>query len=394
MSPYHAQILQDRRIGYAIVDRSICVREVSGASDIFLDDHGSWLGRSLVDLVPELVGSEPALAELLDGTLPRLQIPWVNRDGPDGTVRYHTLVVLPFFDADSAIAGLIYIVQDVTETGELEQRLMQHRNTLRLLERTLREQNIQLLAANAELQRLDQAKSTFISVAAHELRTPLASVAGYIEMLLDGDAGPLNQKQGEYLRIVESSARRLLQLTRDLLDVARLESGRFELVLQPVDLTALVAGVVAEQRPQLEAREQAIELVADAALPLALVDRGRTVQVVANLIGNASKFSPPAAPIRVLLAVDEQEPGFLRLTVQDEGPGIPLEEQERLFRPFSRGVSGLEGGQQGSGLGLYIARSLVELHGGRISVRSERGSGSAFSITLPAAEPLPAAGAA
>lgn len=387
MTAHQEQILRDRRVGYAITDQDLVVTEVSGASDIFLNGHGSWLGRSLLDLVPELVGMESALAELLDGTLPRLQIPWVNRDGPDGATHYHTLVDLPRFDDSGVIAGLIHIVQDVTEIGELEQRLMQHRNTLRLLERTLREQNVQLLAANAELRRLDEAKSAFVSIAAHELRTPLASVTGYIEMLLDGDAGPLNAQQGDYLRVVESSAERLLRLTRDLLDVARLESGRLELVLQPTDLGALVAGAIAEQRPQLEARGQVINLVVPPALPLALVDRGRTVQVVANLIGNASKFSPPGAPIRVLLEADA-EPGYLRLTVEDAGPGIPPEERAHLFRPFARGASALRSGQQGSGLGLYITKSLVELHGGQISIRSEAGAGATFSLTLPEVEPL------
>ncbi len=254
MSAHQDQIMRDRRVGYAITDRSLIVTDVSGATGIFLNGQGGWLGRPLVDLVPELVGSEAALAEILDGALPRLQIPWVNRDGPDGTTHYHTLVDLPFFDDGGVITGVIHVVQDVTEIGELEQRVMQQRNTLRVLERTLREQNVQLLAANAELQRLDQAKSAFVSIAAHELRTPLASVAGYIEMLLDGDAGLLNERQRDYLHIVEASAERLMRLTRDLLDVARLESGRFELVLQPTDLQALVAGVIAEYRPQSEAR--------------------------------------------------------------------------------------------------------------------------------------------
>lgn len=391
MSVHHEQILRDRRVGYAITDDTLHVIEVCGVSDVFSGDGSTWLGQSLLDLVPELVGSEEAIAEILHGALPRLQIPWVNRDGTDGSTRYCTLVDLPHFDDRGAIAGLIHVVQDVTEIGALEQGLMQHRNTLRLLERTLREQNVQLLAANAELQRLDQAKSAFISIAAHELRSPLASVAGYIEMLLDGDAGLLNEQQSDYLRIAESSAARLLHLTRDLLDVARFESGRFELLLQPTDLHALVTGVIAEQRPQLEARRQVIELIAASTLPLALVDRTRTVQMVTNLIGNASKFSPPATTIRVLLSDAEQESGFLRLTVKDKGPGIAIDEQLHLFRPFVRGAAALETSQQGAGLGLYIAKSLVELHGGQISVESQPGAGAAFSLTLPMAATLPSA---
>lgn len=391
MAAHEEQILHDRRVGYLITDRSLCVTEVSGTREVFLDRPEAWLGRSLIDLVPELVGSESALRDILAGVLPRLQIPWINRDGPDGSTHYHTLVDLPCYDESGDIAGLIHVVHDVTEIGVLEQRLMQHRNTLRLMERTLREQNLRLMAANAELQRLDEAKSAFVSVAAHELRTPLTSITGYIEMLLDGDAGSLNPQQMDYLRIVESGSQRLLRLTRDLLDVARLESGRFELVLRPTDLGALVAQVIAEQRPQLEERDQRVELVAEAGLPQALIDRGRTVQIVANLVGNASKFSPPATSIRVSLAQAQENPGYLRLTVKDAGPGISQNDQAHLFRPFARGKQAVDGGQPGTGLGLYIAKSLVELHGGQITIESEPGSGAAFSLTLPVAAPLPAA---
>ncbi len=377
--------MRDRRVGYAITDRSFCVQEVSGASEILVDGYPSWVGYSLLDLVPELVGSEAALRDILDGVLPRLQIPWVNRDAADGSTSYYTFVDLPHYDDHGGIDGLIHIVQDVTEIGELEQRLMQHRNSLRLMERALREQNVQLLAANAELRRLDEAKSTFVSIAAHELRTPLASISGYIEMLLDGDAGALNDQQREYLGIIDLSAARLLQLTRDLLDVARLESGRLELLLQPTDLPKLVANVIAEHRPQLEARNQQVHLTASAGLPFALIDRGRTVQMVANLLGNASKFSPLATSISVTLALDEGLAGFLRLTVADAGPGISCDDQARLFRPFARGAGSLQSGHSGSGLGLYITKSLVELHGGQISLQSEPGAGTAVSLTLPAA---------
>ncbi len=383
------RILQDRGVGFAITDRDLSVVEISGATHILTNGCDSCLGCSLLDLAPELVGSEDALQGILDGKLPRLQIPWINRDTSDGATTYHTLVELPCYDDEGSITGLIHIVQDVTEIGALEQRLMQHRNSLRLMERTLREQNVQLLAANAELQRLDQAKSVFVSVAAHELRTPLASISGYVEMLLDGDAGQLNLQQSEYLEIVASSAERLLRLTRDLLDLARLESGRLELLLQPTDLKGLAARVITEQRPQIAAREQEIALSAVDPLPLALVDPGRASQIIANLISNASKFSPPATPIQVALAQPDHAPGYLQLTVQDCGPGISEEDQARLFHPFTRGMAALHAGAGGSGLRLYITKSLVELHGGQICLQSRPGAGTSVSVTLPLVDAAP-----
>lgn len=385
MDPNQERVFRDRRVGFAITDGSLCVTDVGGASDILTSGCAAWIGHSLLDLAPELVGSEGALQEILDGALPRLQIPWVNRDAPDGSTLYITLVDLPYYDEHGAITGLIHIVHDVTEIGALEQRLMQHRNTLRLLERTLREQNVQLLAANAELRRLDEAKSAFVSIAAHELRTPLTSISGYVEMLLDGDAGALNAQQSDYLEIVAASADRLLTLTRELLDVARLESGRLELLLQPTDLCALVARVIAEHRPQLDAREQHIELSAHETLPLALIDPGRAIQIIANLVSNASKFSPAGAQIRVSLALSGEAPGFLQVAVADDGPGIAAADRARLFRPFARGTAAQLSGAGGSGLGLYITKSLVELHGGQIVLESGPAGGTQVAVTLPTA---------
>ena len=378
-------VMLDRGIAYALTDRDLCVTDLYGSLSVFQDARSDWLGKSLLDLTPELAGSEDALREVLAGELPRYQIPWVNRDRPDGGLSYFTFVNLPRFDASGKIFGLIHVVQDVTEIGALEQQLMQQRNALRLLERTLREQNAQMAAANAELRRLDQAKSTFVSIAAHELRTPLASISGYVEMLLDGDAGALNERQSDYLRVVDGSTQRLLRITRDLLDAARLEAGRMELVLRPADLAAIVEEVVAEFRPQLEARNQVILCEAQPDLPHVLVDRGRAAQVLANLVGNASKFGPDRSTVRLALSFLPGDSQWVEVVVADEGPGIAEEDRERLFRPFERGAGASWRSQPGAGLGLYISKSLVELHGGRIWIESDHGQGAAFCVTFPVA---------
>ncbi len=382
-------VLWDRRIAYAVTDRNLHVQQVRGALKTLQSDAGRWLGKSLLDLVPELIGSEDALEDILAGALPRLEIPWVNRDGDGGETTYLTLVDLPCRDTTGAIIGLIHVMQDVTEGGVLEQQLMQHRNDLRLLEKAQREQNARLRAANTELRRLDEAKSTFVSLAAHELRTPLASITGYVEMLLDGDAGLLNAAQTEYLCTIDASAQRLLRITRDLLDVARIESGRLQLSLQTANLRDLLAEVAVEQKPQLEARSQQILLTAPDDIPPALVDPQRTIQVVSNLVSNASKYAPAGTQITVNLQEAGDEPGFLRVAVTDEGNGVPAEDQSLLFRPFFRGTSAEITGIPGTGLGLYIAKSLVELHGGHISLESRPGVGATFAATFPMAVGTP-----
>lgn len=378
-------VLQDRRIAYAVTDRALRVTHVGGRLDIFPGGAPSWLGAGLLDLVPELVGSEEVLQQVLDGSRPRMSIPWVNYDGPRGETLYFNLVALPHLDTADRITGIVYVIHDVTEIGVLEQRLMQHRNDLRILERTLREQNVRLSAANTELLRLDEVKSAFVSIAAHELRTPLASIAGYIEMLLDGDAGELTHRQHEYLGIIDASAERLLGITRDLLDLARIESGRLELHLQPTDLLALLETLVMEQAPQLEGRSQRVVVHSAPGVPLALVDRHRTAQVIGNLISNASKYAAPGTTIDITVGGDAAATGYLQVAVADQGWGITPEEADHLFRPFVRGASAERTGEHGAGLGLYIARLLVEQHGGQIWLESKPGEGSTFFTTFPAA---------
>ena len=379
------RILLDRQVAYAITDRQLRVKEVGGALAVLREDSAGWLGRSLLELAPELVGSEPALADVLSGELPRLELAWINRETAEGRTLYLTMVDLPYRDAKGQIAGLLHLVQDSTEAGILEQQLNQHRNELRLAQNQLARQNLDLAAANAELRRLDDLKSTFVSVAAHELRTPLTAIEGYVEMLLDEEVGPISVEQREYLAIVQSSARRLVDIASSLLDVARIEAGRVDLVLQPTNLPALVRRAAAEFETELTASRQCLTLHHAPELPPALCDATRTAQIVGNLLSNAIKYTPQEGHIRI--AVDSAaEEGFLQVSVADDGVGIAPEDQDKLFRRFFRAASATQTGASGAGLGLYITRSLVELHGGRIWLESKSGKGSTFYVTLPIAE--------
>jgi signal transduction histidine kinase len=235
------------------------------------------------------------------------------------------------------------------------------------------------------LQRLDEMKSMFVSVAAHELRTPLASISGYVEMLLDEEVGSLTNDQREYLDIVQGSAHRLLTITNNLLDVTRMEAGRIELVLQPTELPALVEAVVAEFEPQLEAKAQRLTLRASPDLPLALCDEMRAAQIIGNLLSNASKYTHQGGLITISVTRAEEE-GFLRVSVKDNGVGIAVEDQVKLFSRFFRAEKAGVTQASGAGLGLFITRSLVELHGGRIWFGSQPDKGSTFHVTFPMAD--------
>ena len=375
-------ILTERAIAYALVNRNLRITEVGGALSAFDDLDESCVGALLPDLVPELIGSEEVLALVLEGVMPSFELAKLNRETSEGETYYVDIVELPQQDSEGRIVGLVHLVQDVTETGTLEQQLTQQRNELHLLQSQLRRSNLELAAANTELRRLDELKTQFVSVAAHELRNPLTSILGYVEMFLDDDFGPLSDEQREYLNVVFGAGRRLLNITNDLMDVTRIEAGRIDLILVPIDLAALVRRVVAEYRPQQEAEAQQLDLFLASELPAALCDEMRTAQVVANLVSNALKYTQEGGQIWVHVELAQEE-GFLQVSVADTGMGISAEDQTKLFSRFYRTEGARTSGTGGTGLGLYVTRSLVELHGGRMWLESEVEQGSTFYATLP-----------
>ncbi len=227
---------------------------------------------------------------------------------------------------------------------------------------------------------VDRLKTEFVSLVSHELRTPLTSIKGYIDLLAAGEAGSLNADQLEFLDIVKSNADRLVGLINDLLDISRIEAGKMDLRQGPVALVPILRGVAAAQRLQIEAKRQTLTLDLPNVLPVAPGDADRLTQVFTNLLSNASKYTPTEGAIRVSASVDA---GYVHVNVTDSGIGMSPEELDQLFTRFFRASNRLVQDAGGSGLGLAISRSLVELHGGEIRVRSASGSGSTFSVLLP-----------
>jgi signal transduction histidine kinase len=374
-------ILEDRKITYCITDRDLRVIQASDAAGL-LASPDDVLGRSLLELTPELIGSEMVLADILAGKLPRFELAGVNRIADDQRTIYLTLISLPYNNSGGQVSGLIHLMQDMTDLVAIEQRVTQQRNELRLLRDELCRCNQQLAAAHAELQSLDEMKSRFVSIAAHELRSPLTAINGYLELLMDNGAGCFTDLQRDYLDIIQSSTHRLLSITSDLLDLTRIETGRLELVLQPIDLAALLRAVTNEYAAQIEAKGQQCTLLIPDGLPAALCDSLRASQILGNLISNATKYTPAGGAISIQLerAADE---GFLQVAVRDTGVGIPVAEQKRVFERFFRASNALAAGALGAGLGLHITRALVELHGGEIWLESEVGQGATFFVTFP-----------
>lgn len=254
----------------------------------------------------------------------------------------------------------------------------------RRADEALRQRNFELEQQNRAVQEAARLKGEFVSVVSHELRAPLASIQGYVELLLEGQAGPLAPSQREALAVVQRGAERLLALIQDLLDLARIEAGRLELEPARLDLRPLIREVADSLRPLLAARRQRLTLDLPDTLPPVWADGGRIAQALTNLLSNAHKYTPEGGQVTVAAAAGA---GVVRVEVTDTGVGLTPEEQAQLFTRFFRARGGTGRDAGGTGLGLVITRSLVELHGGQVAVTSAPGAGSTFTITLPAAPP-------
>ncbi|RJK98142.1 ATP-binding protein [Vallicoccus soli] len=232
------------------------------------------------------------------------------------------------------------------------------------------------------LQELDRTKTDFLSTVSHELRTPLTSISGYLELLRDGDAGPLGDEQAAMLDVLERNARRLRLLIEDLLTLSRIEARAYSSERVPVAVEDLVAHAAATVRPA--AQTGGVELEPAAVPPGALVlgDAGQLERVLLNLLSNAVKFTPAGGRVALRCAVAD---GRVRLEVEDTGIGIPAAEQDRLFTRFFRASNATAAAVQGTGLGLTIVRSIVEQHGGALEVASEQGRGTRVVVDLPGA---------
>lgn len=247
-----------------------------------------------------------------------------------------------------------------------------------------------------ELEKLDKAKSEFISIASHQLRAPLTIIKGYVSMLVEGSYGKITKESRESLQNVYQSNERLIRLVNDLLDISRIETGKIEMVLKKTSLENMISSVIEEMGPQAKKKNIFLEFQKpQKLLPEIIIDSDKTRQVILNLIDNAVKYTGKGG---IVVSVDYQKsakPTFVRtsageggekiiIKVKDTGEGIDKEDLPKLFESFSRGRAGSRLFTEGAGLGLYIARKFIELHGGKIWAESEgRGRGSAFYIELP-----------
>ncbi len=257
-----------------------------------------------------------------------------------------------------------------------------------ITERKQTEEGIRQAKEGAE--RATRAKSEFLSRMSHELRTPLNAVIGFSELLLERIAGDLTAKQEEFLRDIRDSGTHLLVLINDILDISKIEAGKMELTFAETDLAEVVESALTTLRPLIGQKRLDVSSTLDPRVPVIRADTVRLKQILYNLLSNAVKFTPEGGQIRLEA---HRINGDVELAVVDTGPGIAPEDQGKLFQEFTQLQAAQQTGQGGTGLGLALVRRLVELHGGRVWVESEVGTGSRFIVRLPigaGSPPLPA----
>ena len=276
------------------------------------------------------------------------------------------------------------IMRILDETSEA----IAHSRALEQKSNELEAATAQLRAANERLKELDRLKDDFVSTVSHELRTPLTSIRAFSQILFNDPDTDLPRRK-EFLGIIVNESERLTRLINDVLDLAKLESGRAKWQVTTLDLHEIIAEAVAATGQLF--RERAIDIETRIATEKAAVkaDRDRVMQVLINLLSNAAKFSQSGEG-RVEVALRRLD-GFFQVDVADNGPGVATEEQEFIFEKFRQAGDTLTAKPQGTGLGLPISRQIVEYFGGRLWVRSIPGAGATFSFTLPALEPVRAA---
>jgi signal transduction histidine kinase len=322
-------------------------------------------GKKLVDAAPELRG-QPVITIMDD--VYRSGVPQVFYEVKvaisrrnDGVMEegYFTYVQQPVRSAQGEVTGLITVGFEVTD---------------HVLARQKNEQLVE------NLQRADKLKDQFLGIVSHELRTPLNAIQGFGSILADGIAGELSAEQAGYVHKILDSSDVLLSLVDELLDVSRMQAGKFTLERQPVEVSALVREVLAERGTT--ALQKGLSLVNEvpAELPKVDADPRRVRQVLSNLLTNAIKYTPAGGTVTLKAQVEDDT---MRVAVGDTGIGISEDQRRRIFDAFTQVDMSNTRQVGGVGLGLYIVKALVEAHGGEVGVDSAMGQGSRFWFTLP-----------
>jgi PAS domain S-box-containing protein len=351
-------MMEDAAVLIAVDGILLCLNEV--AAHKLGDTAENLIGGNFYELFPPDVAAERRM-RILEVVRSGMPIRSVDVEGA-GLTETH---VYPISHASGKIEMLALFSRDITNQMQAD---------------------LELRKAKEAAESADVAKSSFLAQMSHELRTPLNAIIGFSEILEDQTFGPLNQRQLRYINHVHASGLHLLELINQILDLSKVEAGKMELYLSPVNISQLLKSGIVMIMEKARKHGIKVDLRVEAEVSRAGIqaDEIKLRQIVFNLLSNAAKFTPDGGRVELLAWKEGDE---LIISVSDTGIGIKREDRERIFGAFEQLDSSYARRQQGTGLGLALARSLVELHGGRIWAESEgEGKGSKFTFAIPIIE--------
>lgn len=329
-------------------------------------------GRDLHHLMAEITANPIAFEQNINEN--------VRSNGERVWIAWNNKVVL---NDKGEMVEILSIGTDITERKRAEDEIHQLHEELRNhaaeLERRVKERTAELAVARDRAEESDRLKSAFLATMSHELRTPLNSIIGFTGIILQGLAGPLNEEQRKQLEMVKSSARHLLALINEVLDISKIEAGQLEVSLEPFNLHESIEKVASIVKPFAEKKGLAMIVEITPEINTFISDQQRVEQILINLLNNAIKFTE-YGEIKLHAEIELDK---LRISVIDSGIGIKTEDMPKLFQPFRQINTGLARNHEGTGLGLAICRRLANLLGGEIEIESVWGKGSTFTVVLP-----------
>jgi signal transduction histidine kinase len=275
--------------------------------------------------------------------------------------------------------------------NQMSKSIRDRENQIKMTQEELRKRDEVLVKANKELERLNQLKSDFLSTVSHELKTPLTAIKGYVSLMKNRKIGPVNQQQLKCLTIADERVDHLNNLISDLLDLSKIEAAQYSIRPKSDDISVLIKNTVSSLKPIFQHKKLHLDVQIPDDLASVYMDAPKINQVLTNLLSNAIKFTPSGGKIQIKVIQNVSKTGssgsgFIQVDISDTGIGLAPEEMDKIFGKFYQVDHSATREYDGTGLGLPIAKEIVELHGGKIWVRNRKEKGSTFSFTLPMAD--------
>ena len=325
----------------------------------------------------EVIGRFPGLLPLFQaGFRSMMLIPLISKDQVIAVLNLQKFKKNAYAEADlrlaervgTQIAGAIANAQLFNERKRAEEQI--------------RKLNTELQRQVKELMKIDKMKSEFISIASHELRTPLAAIKNAVQLVLNEKTGEINENQSKFLSMADRNINRLTNILNNILDLAKIESGKMEVNIEDVDLRPSIEFILSSFQTQADEKSLQLKMEIPEDFPNIYGNREKIEQILTNLVGNALKFTPEGGEVSVSAKLFQKEKDMVVISIRDSGIGIAKNEQEKIFEKFYQAEGSLQRSVGGTGLGLSITKGLVEAHQGKIWVESEVGKGSTFSFSL------------